>query len=448
MKTSSLNKGLVGHWPLDKQSFNPATKRFTDKSAHCNHGTGYGTKLGSADPGFQADHMGQLVRSAPFNGSDDYVDLPAMTLGTSWSVSCWYKPTNFIQYTHLLTADNQGSFAFKIFSNSGEVYFYTSASGSILSNYTLSTGIWYHLVVTYDGTDVKIIIDNDEKVSSSETLDISSFGYKIGNHNTEFSCGTQENTRIYNRVLSQQEITLLYESYRPKLAISSLHKGLVLDMPLTSERHNPGTDVFTDRTPYNNHGANNGADVDTDHSTFVAANSDYVRIPDSVSLSPTVAMTAMIWVKGTAQDYIGVLEHFDTGVNQRSFALWTSSSSPYDVIRVLVSDDGNYAGHSKDYTSSIVVFNNTWHLIGFIFDAGTLKLFVDGVEDTNPTKSSDDAITTIHNSTADIVVGCTLSNNTPAKFFSGDLALPKIYNRALTPAEWMLAYDQTKGLYL
>lgn len=231
--------------------------------------------------------------------------------------------------------------------------------------------------------------------------------------------------------------------------IGKLSAGLVLDLPLIQKYHNVGADTFTDRTPWGNSGANNGADVDVDHSTFVAANSDYVRIPNSVSLSPTNAMTVMCWVKGAAQNNKYFISHLDLGVSQIAFGLASSTSSFYNKLKVFISDDGTAnTGHKKFYNSSIIVFNNSWHLLGFTFDAGTLKLFIDDAEDTNPTKAFDDAITTIHNSTADIMVGCYLNLDTPAGLINGDIARPRIWNRALTAAEWALAFDQEKGLYL
>lgn len=227
--------------------------------------------------------------------------------------------------------------------------------------------------------------------------------------------------------------------------IGSLEKGKVLDMPLITKYHNPDTDIFTDKTPYCNHGANNGADVDTDHSTFIAANSDYVRIPDSPSLSPVDAMTAMIWMKGAVQSGMVIYSHYDYQINQRSFMIRNSNV----YFSAIISDDGTTGtGHFKTYTSSIAVYDSAWHKIGFTFNAGTLKLFIDGIEDTNPTKNFDGAITTIHDSTADIMLGCDLTSDTPTTFFTGDLARPRMWNRALTPTEWALAFDQEVGLYL
>ena len=226
--------------------------------------------------------------------------------------------------------------------------------------------------------------------------------------------------------------------------LGTLQRGLVLDLPLIQKYHNVGADTFTDRTPSGNSGANNGADVDVDHSTFVAANSDHVRIADSPSLSPINAMTAMAWVKGAAQVTKGILTHYDAGANQRGFSLLSGGS----LSTVVVSDNGQYTDHIKYYTSSIITMDDTWHLIGFTFNAGTLKLYVDGVEDINSTKIFDATITTIHDSTVDITVGCYLTHGAPVAFFNGDLARARMWNRALTNAEWALTFDQEKGLYL
>lgn len=233
-------------------------------------------------------------------------------------------------------------------------------------------------------------------------------------------------------------MTLRIDPAYPKLSMGSLQKGLVLDMPLQRKYMKSAT-VLTDRTPYSNDGVVTGATVGADYTSFVASNSDNVRIPDSASLSPTSAMTAMCWVDGAGQGNKYIVAHYDYGNNQRAFALRTQSSGE---LSVAISDDGTgLAGHMKHYISSITAFDNIWHLVGFTFDAGTLKLFVDGLEDTSITKPTDDPITTIHNAASDVMVGCALSNDSPVSLFDGDLKKPRMWNRALTAAEWLSAYE-------
>jgi len=65
---SSLNKGLIGHWELDSESYNSATDRVADKTPYSNHGVNHGATL-------TTDQMGQSNRAMYFDGSSDYVNL-------------------------------------------------------------------------------------------------------------------------------------------------------------------------------------------------------------------------------------------------------------------------------------------------------------------------------------------------------------------------------------
>ena len=240
----------------------------------------------------------------------------------------------------------------------------------------------------------------------------------------------------------------IHSSAEPsKISFGSLQKGLMLDMPLQSKYMKSAT-VLTDRTPNSNDGTLTGATVGADYTSFNGT-TDYVRIPDSESLSPINAMSAFVWVKGAAQNTKTLFSHWDNTLNQRAFHILSRIISPCNKLRVIISDDGTYnTGHRKDYQSSITILDNTYHQAGSTFDAGILKLYVDGVEDPNPTKVTDDAITTIYNSTADVTIGCSLTNNNPENFFAGNLAKPRMYNRALTASEITLLFDKQKGMFL
>ena len=434
--------------------------RTADKTPYSNNGTLYGTD-------YTTDRMGQSNRAMSFNGTSDYVDVgdPSSELfdfgaNDSFTICTWVNlATSPPTYQHIIDKNNDGAFGYYIRGLVGKLQVHIrdalSNSASVVTDGSMADGNWNFTVLKVDRAAQLMYLYVDNVLIGS--IDCSSVGalnantsLKIGRSKTTYyTKGNIADVRIYNRALSTDEITQLYEQYRPKLSAGSLQKGLVLDMPLTSgytKDETAGSEVMTDRTPYSNDGQNTGGDVDTDHTTFISANSDYVRIADSASLSPTSAMTAVVWVKGAAQAGKAIFNQFDGAANQRSFLMYTNGISPYNKLKIIVSDDGTVnSGHRKSYESSLVAFDSTWHLIGFTFDAGTLKLFVDGVEDTNSTKTNDDAITTIHNSTADVTIGSYLNSDVPTSFFSGDLAKARIYNRALTADEMLLIYDKEKG---
>ena len=223
----SLSKGLVLHMRLDEESFNPSTKRFTDKTPYENHGTGHGTQLGSATPGFQPDRMGQLVRAAPFNGTDDYINCGNdaslnVTSEITLEVILKYNPNDagsgtwpailgkgiaYQIYVNTGLANNPLKFLIK---NQATTTIYAPRVYNILADH------WMHTVMTFNALGGKVYLNSvlvDIGGTPGETIQLNAIDLILGKGNLYFN-GTIAEVRIYNRALSQQEITLLYESYR------------------------------------------------------------------------------------------------------------------------------------------------------------------------------------------------------------------------------------------
>ena len=66
-----------------------------------------------------------------------------------------------------------------------------------------------------------------------------------------------------------------------------------------------------------------------------------------------------------------------------------------DKLRVEIAKD-NDADYKKRYTSSAIAFDDTWHHVAFTFSDGILKLYIDGVEDTNVTKDYDKSVSYLY----------------------------------------------------
>jgi hypothetical protein len=81
-------------------------------------------------------------------------------------------------------------------------------------------------------------------------------------------------------------------------------------------------------------------------------------------------------------------------------------------------------------TSTANAFDNNWHLVGFSFNAGALKLYVDTVA-----VSSTVATTTIYNSDGDLAVGCNFSSAVPSEYFSGMIDEARLYNEAIPTSQ-------------
>ena len=220
--------------------------------------------------------------STYFDGIDDRVEINR-TLGSGYaelSISTWVKYNNNLatsnQY-HPIVAKIGPSFGNSFVmqnirsgasSNGGEVYFNVqtpNGSFSVFSGVVPSQNVWYNIVGTYDGSNVKIYIDGVLKGTLSATGSI--------NNNTElmmlgdaghggfsaFLNGNLDEVSIYSRGLTQSEVTSIYGGGVPSdvSSISNIEAWWRMG------------DGDTANTITDNVGSNNGTMVNMNSSNFV-----------------------------------------------------------------------------------------------------------------------------------------------------------------------------------
>lgn len=157
--------------------------------------------------------------------------------------------------------------------------------------------------------------------------------------------------------------------------------------------------------------------------------SDYIDIADNAAFDFGSKMSAMIWVKGGAQSDKYVMGHYDGSANRS----WLAGSISSNKFVVLLSSNGSWdSGYRKSYySSSVAVFDNNWHLAGFTWNSGSLKLYVDGQE-VSVTKTYDDSIVSIYNSSGYLSIGTYLISGLPAtSYYSGLVDEVRLYNEAI-----------------
>lgn len=172
---------------------------------------------------FTASGINANWRAAPgnsccvdLNGTNAYIDLPTISLGTQWTAMGWYNMDDFLGYGHLLTADAQTTFAWKIAVDGSSIprkmYWYSSATGSLASNTTLSPNTWYHLAVTNSGGTLRFYVNGVQEANTyTVNTTISATAMKIGNYAAEWSDMRVRDVRIFRKQVTQQEIQMIYE---------------------------------------------------------------------------------------------------------------------------------------------------------------------------------------------------------------------------------------------
>jgi len=207
--------GLVGYWPFDDFTAN-------DSSGLANHGTLYGA------PAFGPGPSGMALM---LDGADDFVSVandPSLNPSPAMSVSAWYRPVSFsgsgndsiidkgnyghyapyYQY-HLGVTGNQypsapGGFGFNI-----------PYSGAGTPGGVWTPGNWYHLVGTTDGVVARFYLNGALINENPAPASIPDFGTPVyfGRFNNleYYLPGAIDEIRIFDRALSGDEVTLLYD---------------------------------------------------------------------------------------------------------------------------------------------------------------------------------------------------------------------------------------------
>jgi serine/threonine protein kinase len=206
---AQLKKGLVAYYP-----FNGNAK---DESGNGRDGEVKG-------PTLTTDRHGNAASAYSFDGTDDRIHaqsttgLPSGNSNRTWSV--WFK-TSWSQAesknVSILAMGTNGNTNQAIglgMQNTGVLFL--GIWGTIWSTPdTYNDNQWHHAVFIHSAGTAKLHVDGVLKVSQPLTLNTIFGGFRIGqtassNHN-EYFPGSIDEVRIYNRALSADEITTLYE---------------------------------------------------------------------------------------------------------------------------------------------------------------------------------------------------------------------------------------------
>ena len=157
-------------------------------------------------------------------------------------------------------------------------------------------------------------------------------------------------------------------------------------------------------------------------------NGDYVDCGSDSSLNITDEITIEAWVKlngwPPANDYANIVGKTggSGGNNDFSYMIYVVESS-HSIRPHVRESDGNII-----WFDSTSINLNTWYHIVQVADGNNLRLYINGVEDSNSLKPYDGTIKSIDGNVY-------IAHDTREEYFNGTIDEIRIYNRALTLAE-------------
>jgi hypothetical protein len=142
----------------------------------------------------------------------DVIALPSMlSANASFTVMAWVNTTALNQSWKTVMAE--GCTGFDLTINNGTVMFGRNcgAPGVFYSGGAISSGVWTHLTLTYDGTVASLY--KDATFAASGTVTYSHAAAFIGSYNgsNELFHGQIDDVRLYSRTLSASEISRVYK---------------------------------------------------------------------------------------------------------------------------------------------------------------------------------------------------------------------------------------------
>jgi len=155
---------------------------------------------------------GKAGKAITLNGSDQYISFARNTFrnGNNISVALWIKKSGTAGMYFILCDD------FGIYTSEGKAGIAISTPLTSSAKGMITEGQWTHFVGTYDGTNIKAYINGVLTETISHTGNIAPWygDMEIGRFNTVYWSGSVDDLFIYNKVLSQEEVTQLYEYHR------------------------------------------------------------------------------------------------------------------------------------------------------------------------------------------------------------------------------------------
>lgn len=228
-----------------------------------------------------------------FDGSNDYMsinDADIFSLGNgsgtdnAFSISAWFNADSIGTF-YIATKDASGAreWAFRTISSQLSFFAFGTGGGYIGRQYTsaLSTGQWYHVVVTYDGSKsssgIKLYldgsqVDNANYASGTYTAAVnSSAEVRVGalQVNSTYSDGKIDEVAIFNSEISSTDVSTIYNSGKP----ASLSTFSPVGWWRMGDNDGATGTTITDQTGSNNGTLTNGP---TFHDLSTAPDSIYV----------------------------------------------------------------------------------------------------------------------------------------------------------------------------
>jgi hypothetical protein len=396
--------GLVGSWHLSEGTGILAT----DSSGENNNGTLVNSPTWTT---------GKYGGGLSFNGTNQTVSIPhssSIKPTSQITISAWVKPTNITTNTYYeIYRKEETDRHLLAFQGNGTILGFGITTGSVYAELDVSItagdytdGNWHHIVATYDGSVKKIYSDGVLIGSANASGAIGATGTatayigSLGN-SSEFFNGLIDEVRLYNRALSNSEVSDHYNA-KAKLDYSDVrfttsNGATLVDYWQESDKKTwieiPSISASTQETIYMYYGKSDATAVSSGTNTFLlfdnfdtfdtgkwsyingtpTASNSILSMPSNVQIYSKTTFgvnTAITWRASMSSSLYGVIGFGDTNNYLEAFYANYTTGAAHNACNRNPSSTYASMGAQTGYKKLTVKRNSTTDA-RFTIDNGT-----------------------------------------------------------------------------
>lgn len=443
----SADANCVSYWDLDIG--NTDSNPYNDEKGS-NHGTPTGTN----------NATGISSGAMRFDGVDDQVDMGNIdaTSLTGLTYSYWIK-TETNGRPILSWKDERFCVIGTVSANKINCPVDGGSAGSATTTTTITDNQWYHIALTSTASAQIIYVNGVQEDTASETLDTTGGVFRLGNYTTAggvYFNGSIDEVLIYNKSLTASEVEQLYKAGLSQHA----NTNITLETRTATSYNISDAGLvslwdFNDGDAVDRTGRNNGTATRTvfnegngtvGYGGYFNGTGSYVNLNNPVSLQITQEQTVSLWMKHSSSPSVDYLvSKYDTAAGQRGFSIGYDNSTACGTGKLVFTISNQTAPFAGGQICTSSTYNQVgiwYHIITVYKPNEYMKIYVDGIE-VNYTYTAGSAPNKIANSTRNLAVGASYSNNTLpiGGSFHGSIDEVRIYNRSLSQAEIQNLYE-------
>ena len=362
-------------------------------------------------------------------------DITGLGLGTSvdtFSISLWFNKSNMNYGIVFSTYSGSGSYISSgvaiDLNTDGTIAFYNGANRKTTSaQYSINT--WYNLVVTSDGTTVKMYVNGSQVTLDSTTVVARDFT-NVWINSAKYSAsnfgiiGKIDGVSIFDYALSSSQVTTLYGD-------STNGPGNPMALPSPPIAYYPlGTSAWNGQYLAENNAIG-------DYVFSFDGSNDYINLNSDILFNTNQSFSFSSWVNlDSYSDPYPYLANLKTNVTD-GIGIFISNNSSYAGVNVGSTDSSITKGRTTGDISS--TFLNSWNNVVVTYNgngANTLSNFSIYVNGSPVALTTTGNYSTMPNTANNIG-----RRSNSYHYLDGKLSNVQIFNTALTGAEIETLYN-------